>query len=284
MKNTGYTISGMIGHEFRLQNERAVCPIYDFSSRKWYKHHSYMCYENTIKLADDTKNPLPSNVEGHKPLIINSFTLVELLIVIGIIAILATILFPALNSAKEQARRIVCANNLKQIGCVLVEYREYNRGYFPSSSGYSSSAGRFWAGQLNEYLTPKIYPDSYKSAFSCPNRNISEKEYPGHYYNDGYGTYGANRFLTGRSWTTAWWQTNGGNYGWQGYLQTNMVFIVDLYPDRLDWVSPYTLSISSLIIAWRHNIGTNRLWTDTHVDREKFTGQLWPINITGAIH
>jgi prepilin-type N-terminal cleavage/methylation domain-containing protein len=59
------------------------------------------------------------------------FTLVELLVVIGIIALLVAILLPALHKARETAVRTACASNLRQIHCGVVMYANENRGWLP---------------------------------------------------------------------------------------------------------------------------------------------------------
>ena len=98
------------------------------------------------------KSPFPFCRSGRGT---HVFTLIELLVVISIIAILAALLLPALNKAKDVAKSASCLNNLKQNGLAFFQYSDDNKNMLPLAYYRASGTGRSWmmflTGQKDSY-------------------------------------------------------------------------------------------------------------------------------------
>jgi len=133
----------------------------------------------------------------HKPLSGKWFTLIELLIVVSIIAILAGILLPALQKARDTTKRISCINNLKQISSGLQLYYNDNNDFNPgvilsaTTSDLWLSIPAFCLGEIDEISRTKFDNKYYSTQsfkfFRCPS---DKGRRPGDLMQSNYGMNG----------------------------------------------------------------------------------------------
>src|SRR5262245_64147082 len=87
-----------------------------------------------------------------------AFTLVDLLVVIAIVGVLVALLLPAVQMARESARRMSCQNNLKQIGLALQSYHDGQRAFPPGyvsavdAAGNDTGPGWGWGAKALPYM------------------------------------------------------------------------------------------------------------------------------------
>jgi prepilin-type N-terminal cleavage/methylation domain-containing protein/prepilin-type processing-associated H-X9-DG protein len=132
----------------------------------------------------------------------DGFTLIELLVVIAIIAILAAILFPVFAKAREKARQVTCASNLKQLGLGFLQYTQDYDEKFPSGTligtfdngNTAATTGMGWGGQVFSYVkSTGVYkcPDDSTQPTTNGTINLVPVSY-GYNYDIPGSSYGSN--------------------------------------------------------------------------------------------
>ena len=101
----------------------------------------------------------------HRPRGRQGFSLVELLVVIGIILLLISILLPVLHGAREQAKMVVCKNNLRQLGLAATSYATANDGAYPATTQFGGS----WMTDLTTPVVSMLMAGGVaREQFYCP--------------------------------------------------------------------------------------------------------------------
>lgn len=187
-----------------------------------------------------------------------AFTLVELLVVIGIIALLISMLLPALNRARESATAIACASNMKQAGYALKMYQNDNKGVLPALL----DASAWWTHRLRGYIPG----DRPYEKISCPKIDL---EISG----SSTLTFGMNAYLNGIVNYTMFKRTD------KLKNSSEVILVADVITTISGWFHPYTSGMLGPelgvyqpnvgITEYRHNKTANVLYLDSHVSAER---------------
>lgn len=177
-----------------------------------------------------------------------SFTLIELLVVISIIAILASILLPALAAARDRGKTIRCVSNLRQIGQAYIQYSDDYNGYLPASKYWTVDLG------VAENIANSRYIPA--SIVRCPASNYN---YEAHTTNDPDTFEAGSPKIYGIAYGM---NTNAAYSKLSRFKNPSQMFLLcDAGTYQLTFGSPYLEERTVL----RHQKGFNVLTLDGHV-------------------
>ena len=222
------------------------------------------------------------------------FTLLELLVVVAIIGLLAAILFPAFERAREMARRAACESNLKQIGLGIAQYVADNDEIMVGvgSAGTANGSWKCWISPYINNLDVFYCPDGgYKSPYSAgslrENANQNADGFPSCYTGNGgvdssYGVYNSACDNSAMPWgctPMSLWQYNiyvGKNIS--QFVNPSQLLLVTEGGVR-GGASPGWGSGPDFAIWAGHDGMMNVLFADGHVKAMKPTWTATPLNM-----
>jgi prepilin-type N-terminal cleavage/methylation domain-containing protein/prepilin-type processing-associated H-X9-DG protein len=205
-----------------------------------------------------------------------AFTLIELLVVIAIIAILTSMLLPALSRAKASARRITCVSHLKQLALATAMYVGDNDGYYPSSNATDKWPQAIRPGYDNLRLL--VCPDDTSiagAATSTASADLAPRSYLINAWTDYFDSFPTNLEFEVMPESIVKHPSETILFG-EKEEEHNGVLVGDFLMDLR------TFNEESVLEQTRHTGGANYAFADGSVRYLRFGQSLRPVNLWGV--